>query len=488
MGEASWQLAPRGEEEGLGEDVGDEFAVDVGEAEVAALVAEGEAFVVEAELVEDGGVEVVDVDTVFGDIEPEVVGFAVADAGFDAAAGHPHGEGVFVVVAADADFFAAAVLALFDGGAAEFGAPDDEGFIEEAAEFEVADEGGHALVDVFGFGGEAFVEAAVVVPVGVVELDHADAALDEAAGEEAVVGEGGFAGGGAVHVEGGLGFFGDVHQIGDAGLHAVGHFVLADAGGDFGVAQGAEALFVEGFDGVEDVAAIAAGVAFGIAEEEDGVAFGAELDALVDAGEEAGGPEGGAGATGGAGEHDDVGGEVAVFTAEAVGDPGPHGGAAALAEAAVEEHLGGGVIDLVGVEGFDDAEVVGDGGEVGQQFGHPGAALAVLFEFEGGALEGGFGADEGEAFAFEEFGGAGLAAAFDELGFVVEEIELRGGADHVEVDDVLGLGGEVGVAGEGDVGRGGGGEVAGEEGAEGGGAEGEAAGLEEGAAGENVER
>jgi cysteinyl-tRNA synthetase len=69
-------------------------------------------------------------------------------------------------------------------------------------------------------------------------------------------------------------------------------------------------------------------------------------------------------------------------------------------------------------------------------------AVAVLFELEGGALEGGLGADEGEAFAFEEFGGAGLAAAFDQLGFVVEEIDVGRRAVLEKVDDAFGLGGE----------------------------------------------
>ena len=91
-------------------------------------------------------------------------------------------------------------------GAAEFAAPDDEGVVEQAALFEVEDQGGAGLVDVLADFVEVVVEvlagAAVGVPVGVVELDEADAALDEAPGEQAVVGERGLAGLGAVEVEG----------------------------------------------------------------------------------------------------------------------------------------------------------------------------------------------------------------------------------------------------------------------------------------------
>lgn len=51
--------------------------MDVGEAELAALVAEGEALVVDAEEVQQGGVEVVDVDGILGDGVSEFVGLAV---------------------------------------------------------------------------------------------------------------------------------------------------------------------------------------------------------------------------------------------------------------------------------------------------------------------------------------------------------------------------------------------------------------------------
>ena len=102
-----------------GEDWGDDLAVDVGEAEVAAAVAEGELLVVEAEQVQDGGVEVVHVDLVLRGLVAEFVGRAMGEAGFHAGAGEPDGEAVRVVVAAGAFF-------LRVGGAAEFAAPPDE--------------------------------------------------------------------------------------------------------------------------------------------------------------------------------------------------------------------------------------------------------------------------------------------------------------------------------------------------------------------------
>ena len=54
-----------------------DLAVDVGEAEVAAGVAEGEALVVEAEEVEDGRLQVVDVDGIHLGFEAELVRRAI---------------------------------------------------------------------------------------------------------------------------------------------------------------------------------------------------------------------------------------------------------------------------------------------------------------------------------------------------------------------------------------------------------------------------
>ncbi len=84
------------------QDLVDHAAAEVGEAVVAAVVAVGEFFVIEAEEVEEGGVEVIHVDFVFDGFVAELIGGAVVDAGFDAAAGHPNGKTFGIVIAADA--------------------------------------------------------------------------------------------------------------------------------------------------------------------------------------------------------------------------------------------------------------------------------------------------------------------------------------------------------------------------------------------------
>ena len=73
---------------------------------------------------QDGGVDVGDVVPVLDGVEAEFVGRAVGDAALDAAAGHPDGEAVGMVVAA--------VGPLGAGRAAELGRPDDDRLVEQA--------------------------------------------------------------------------------------------------------------------------------------------------------------------------------------------------------------------------------------------------------------------------------------------------------------------------------------------------------------------
>ena len=95
----------------------------------------------------------------------------------------------------------------------------------------------------------------MLVPTGVHELHKAGAAFDEATGDEAVAGEGsGFIDCGTILLKGGFAFGGNVGELGHAGLHAIGHLVLRNAGGDFGVANFSQFAFVEFSDAVEHVA------------------------------------------------------------------------------------------------------------------------------------------------------------------------------------------------------------------------------------------
>ena len=58
-------------------------------SKISALVAVGEAFVVDAELVEDGGTEVVGIDGVFHHVVAIIVGFAISCSALEASASDP---------------------------------------------------------------------------------------------------------------------------------------------------------------------------------------------------------------------------------------------------------------------------------------------------------------------------------------------------------------------------------------------------------------
>ena len=116
--------------------LGDDFfdgagAFDTDEFFIEACVEEGKVVGVKAELLKNGGVQVLDLERAFDCGSTELIGLADADASFDAAAGHPHGEAVGVVIAPRA-------LGVFRGGlAAKFATPDDECFIKQATLLEI---------------------------------------------------------------------------------------------------------------------------------------------------------------------------------------------------------------------------------------------------------------------------------------------------------------------------------------------------------------
>ena len=202
---------------------------------------------VDAELVQHGGVQVVHGGYLVDGGVTEFIGLAVDDATLDASPGHPDGHGLAVMVTAAA--------ALRHRGATEFTSPHDQGVVEHPALLKVGDERHAGAVDFGSLERDAILDAAMVIPVFMVELDEAHTALGKATGEQAVGRERTVTGHATVEREG-LGVFGrDVHELGHAGLHLEGHFILGDTRGDLGVGDDFVAMEIKGRDGV-DVAAL----------------------------------------------------------------------------------------------------------------------------------------------------------------------------------------------------------------------------------------
>ena len=155
-------------------------SVDVRQAEFSPPELVDQTPMVDAEQVQHRRVEIMNVDDVLLGVVTELVRSTVRETSPDAAARHPHGESLDVVVAAGA---------LCHRRAAELTAPDDESFVEHAALLEVLDQRGGSLIDVPGRLHDSVLDVAVVIPAAVIEVNKAYAPFRQAAGEQAVGGE-----------------------------------------------------------------------------------------------------------------------------------------------------------------------------------------------------------------------------------------------------------------------------------------------------------
>jgi len=146
------------------------------------------------------------------------------------------------------------------------------------------------------------------------------------------------------------------------------------------------------------------------------------------------------------GDQHEEAGQVLVFAAQPVAEPRAGAGAAGLLGTGHDVGRCGVVIDRLGVERFDDRDVVHDASHVWKQFAHPRAALAVLIEFEDwrGAGERSLaGGHAGDSLAISNVRRELGAVELLEGRLVVEQIDVRGTAAHEEIDDALGGGGEI---------------------------------------------
>ncbi len=135
----------------LGEDFFHDFSVDIGQAEIAAEMARGELEVVDAELVQDGRVQVVDVDPARNDSVAHVIGCAKGETALDSTASHPRAEAFRLVFAAVFLDRGGAAEVLTPRRAPEFPAPQDKGVLEQAPGFEVLEQACNGLI---GLGAE----------------------------------------------------------------------------------------------------------------------------------------------------------------------------------------------------------------------------------------------------------------------------------------------------------------------------------------------
>src|SRR5437879_919937 len=120
--------------------------------------------VVEAEEVQDRRMQVMQVRLAFSGRAGKRIACAMAEAALHSAARNPHRKAAIVVVPS--------IAVLAGGGAAELAAPDEQRVFEQPALLEIRDQRGDGLIDLLRVGFDAFLQAVMMVPVAVPQLDE----------------------------------------------------------------------------------------------------------------------------------------------------------------------------------------------------------------------------------------------------------------------------------------------------------------------------
>ena len=250
-----------------------DLPVHIGQPVVPALALVGQLLVVDTQHMQAGGVKVMNVHRIFHDAETKFICGSILDAFLQSAPGHPDGKAFLVVVASGSCLGARSGVVFLDhGGASEFSAPNDKGVLEESALLQVGDKAGAGLVHALGLSGEGGIDVLVVIPAFVENLDEAHAPLDQPASEKAVLGEGSShtVFGESVEFQNVLGFALHFRKFRNGCLHAVGQFVLRDAGLDFGIVVAIEGQGVELAHGVDHILALGRSDPIRVVEVEEG--------------------------------------------------------------------------------------------------------------------------------------------------------------------------------------------------------------------------
>jgi hypothetical protein len=215
--------------------VGD-VSVHVREAEVTAGPAVGQSFVIQAQQVENRGVEVMHMHPIFGRLHSQFIGGSVDHPAFDPATGEEHRKAGRMMIAPNLP--GTLLVRLGEWGTSKFSAPYHEGIVEQATRFQIADQGTGRSVAVGAQFRMPLMMRAVRVPrliaaiSGVVDAHKSHAVFDESSGEQAGIPEPAR----AVHLADMRGFLRYVEGFSCLCLHLVGGFHRLDLRLQFGVA------------------------------------------------------------------------------------------------------------------------------------------------------------------------------------------------------------------------------------------------------------
>ena len=105
--------------------------MNVGQTELAALMAISESLVINAEQMHQRRLKIVNVDAVFGHVHAQIIGCTIADAAFDTGAGHPDRKRVGMMVPSPSRSIVQ--VALNERCPAKFAAPNDQCVFEQTS-------------------------------------------------------------------------------------------------------------------------------------------------------------------------------------------------------------------------------------------------------------------------------------------------------------------------------------------------------------------
>ena len=194
-----------------------------------------------------------------------------------------------------------------------------------------------------------------MVPSLIKKLDETNVALHQSPRQQAVIREGCLAGLGAIHLVDGLRLIGDIHQLGNAGLHPVGHFILTDSCSDFGISHVSEGLLVEIVHCIHNHLAFPRGNSLRIGQVEDRVALGSKFDPLMDGWKKSASECAIACPEDLPCDQDHKSREILVFASQTIAYPRAHAGPPESFEPRQKKHLRGRMVELICVQGLDEA-------------------------------------------------------------------------------------------------------------------------------------
>ena len=104
---------------------------------MAALILERQLGVIDAQAVQECGMQIVNMDRILGHIIGVIIGLAEPSSGLDTTTSEPHGETAWMVIS---PIIILGQMALAVHGPAEFPAPNHQCIVEQAASFEILDQ------------------------------------------------------------------------------------------------------------------------------------------------------------------------------------------------------------------------------------------------------------------------------------------------------------------------------------------------------------